>query len=129
MYFLIYSKVLDFIDNRDWRLILSISGLSSIEFELFLSFCKYFVNVIIFEKSVGIMYILETDGIVMGFHQQRYIPLDGKRSNIVQTAWGLMGLISSGQASSLHLYLSFFLLQKQRFDYLTLINYEILPYL
>ncbi|XP_023548790.1 isomultiflorenol synthase isoform X1 [Cucurbita pepo subsp. pepo] len=29
---------------------------------------------------------------------KRYIPLDGKRSNLVQTAWGMMGLIAAGQA-------------------------------
>ncbi|XP_050940718.1 isomultiflorenol synthase-like isoform X2 [Cucumis melo] len=31
--------------------------------------------------------------------KKRYIPLDGKRSNLVQTAWGLMGLICAGQAN------------------------------
>ncbi|KAL0552587.1 hypothetical protein IC582_011705 [Cucumis melo] len=35
--------------------------------------------------------------------KKRYIPLDGKRSNLVQTAWGLMGLIFAGQASSFSL--------------------------
>ena len=28
---------------------------------------------------------------------QEYIPLEGKRSNIVQTAWAMMGLIHAGQ--------------------------------
>uniref|UniRef100_A0A0A0LG93 Terpene cyclase/mutase family member n=1 Tax=Cucumis sativus TaxID=3659 RepID=A0A0A0LG93_CUCSA len=30
---------------------------------------------------------------------KRYIQLEGKRSNLVQTAWGLMGLICAGQAN------------------------------
>ena len=29
---------------------------------------------------------------------QKYIPLEGNRSNLVQTAWAMMGLISAGQA-------------------------------
>ncbi|CAA7022138.1 unnamed protein product [Microthlaspi erraticum] len=29
---------------------------------------------------------------------QRYIPLEGNRSNLVQTAWAMMGLINAGQA-------------------------------
>ncbi|CAN0864484.1 Beta-amyrin synthase [Linum grandiflorum] len=29
--------------------------------------------------------------------RKRYIPLEGKRSNLVQTAWGMMGLIHGGQ--------------------------------
>ncbi|CAN1813897.1 Beta-amyrin synthase [Linum perenne] len=29
--------------------------------------------------------------------QKRYIPLEGNRSNLVQTAWGMMGLIHGGQ--------------------------------
>jgi lupeol synthase 2 len=29
---------------------------------------------------------------------QRYIPLEGNRSNLVQTAWAMMGLIHAGQA-------------------------------
>ncbi|XP_038889705.1 isomultiflorenol synthase-like isoform X2 [Benincasa hispida] len=32
-------------------------------------------------------------------NSKRYIPLDGKRSNLVQTAWGMMGLIYAGQAN------------------------------
>lgn len=27
-----------------------------------------------------------------------YVPLGGKRANLVQTAWGLMGLLHGGQA-------------------------------
>ncbi|EFH64022.1 ATLUP2 [Arabidopsis lyrata subsp. lyrata] len=30
--------------------------------------------------------------------EQRYIPLEGNRSNLVQTAWAMMGLIHAGQA-------------------------------
>lgn len=29
---------------------------------------------------------------------QRYVALEGERSNIVQTAWAMMGLIHTGQA-------------------------------
>lgn len=36
-----------------------------------------------------------------------YTPLDGNRTNIVQTAWAMLGLMSSGQVS---LYQSLFLL-------------------
>jgi hypothetical protein len=32
---------------------------------------------------------------------QIYVPLEGSQSNIVQTAWALMGLIHAGQVSSL----------------------------
>lgn len=28
---------------------------------------------------------------------QKYIPLEGRRSNVVQTAWAMMGLIHAGQ--------------------------------
>ena len=30
---------------------------------------------------------------------QKFTPLEGNRSNLVQTAWTLMGLINSGQVS------------------------------
>jgi hypothetical protein len=30
---------------------------------------------------------------------QIYVPLEGSQSNIVQTAWALMGLIHAGQVS------------------------------
>lgn len=34
----------------------------------------------------------------MFLDMQRYIELEGGRSNLVQTAWALMGLIQTGQA-------------------------------
>ncbi|XP_020865831.1 lupeol synthase 5 [Arabidopsis lyrata subsp. lyrata] len=30
--------------------------------------------------------------------EQRYIPLEGNRSNLVQTAWAMLGLIHAGQS-------------------------------
>ena len=30
---------------------------------------------------------------------QEYVPLEGNRSNLVQTAWAMMGLIHAGQVS------------------------------
>ncbi|XVF29289.1 hypothetical protein REPUB_Repub15cG0108200 [Reevesia pubescens] len=54
-------------------------------------------------KAVG--FLLKTQGIDGGWGesfqscpQKKYIPLEGNRSNAVQTSWGLMGLIHSGQA-------------------------------
>jgi len=41
------------------------------------------------------------------FCMQRYIPLEGNRSNVVQTAWAMMALIHAGQVqtfSILHLH-------------------------
>ena len=32
---------------------------------------------------------------------QEYVPLEGNRSNLVQTAWAMMGLIHAGQVSLL----------------------------
>ena len=45
---------------------------------------------LIVEKNVKLSLCLVT---------QKFTPLEGNRSNLVQTAWSLMGLIHSGQVS------------------------------
>lgn len=40
-------------------------------------------------------------GVVSVNVQQEYVPLEGNRSNLVHTAWAMMGLIHAGQVSVL----------------------------
>ncbi|OMO82732.1 Terpenoid cyclases/protein prenyltransferase alpha-alpha toroid [Corchorus olitorius] len=64
---------------------------------------KTYENCLAIRKAVG--FLLNTQGIDGGWGEsyfssphKKYIPLEGNRSNIVQTSWALMGLIHSGQA-------------------------------
>lgn len=57
--------------------------------------CPDKVIIIMFLKLFYLFWILIH---CAGTWMQVYVPLDGNRANLVQTAWALMGLLHSGQA-------------------------------